>query len=225
MHQSIDKKNKIILYLIFLIILSTTNGKFSEREKDYSLVINKVDVKGLPTAHNLKILSELSNIFHQSVFTLKKEKINKIVSKHNIIEEYSVKKIYPSKLSVNIKPTKFLARVSDNNELVVGANGKLVITKNYDQTLPYFFGEFNSDQFMIFKKNIEESQFNFNDLKIIYFFPSKRWDILTIDNILIKLPNNNFLRSLNLANKLITHKEFKNNKIIDLRVAKHLIVK
>ena len=47
MHQSIDKKNKVVIYLIFLFILSTTSGKFTEKQKDYSLKINKINVEGL----------------------------------------------------------------------------------------------------------------------------------------------------------------------------------
>ena len=33
MHQLIDKKNKIIIYLLLLFILSTTSGKFIENQK------------------------------------------------------------------------------------------------------------------------------------------------------------------------------------------------
>ena len=44
MHQSIDKKNKVIIYLIFLFILSTTKGKILEQQKRYSLKINDIKV-------------------------------------------------------------------------------------------------------------------------------------------------------------------------------------
>ena len=33
MHQLIDKKNKIVLYLLILLILSTTSVKFTENQK------------------------------------------------------------------------------------------------------------------------------------------------------------------------------------------------
>ena len=74
-------------------------------------------------------------------------------------------------------------------------------------------------------KNIELAKFNFTEFKAVYFFPSNRWDILTIDNILIKLPENNVLKSLKKAQMIIASTQFKNKHIIDLRIKGHLIVK
>ena len=91
--------------------------------------------------------------------------------------------------------------------------------------MPYIFGEFNSRDFLIFKKNIDKSKFNFDELKTLYFFPLNRWDILTNDDVLIKLPQDNLLESLNLAHKIIGSDNFKDKTLIDLRVNKHLVVK
>ena len=57
------------------------------------------------------------------------------------------------------------------------------------------------------------------------FYPSKRWDITTVENILINLPQDNLLQSLNLAYKLMIDDSFKEIKIIDLRVKNHLVIK
>ena len=146
------------------------------------------------------------------------------MGRYNIIEEYKVNKIYPSTININIKPTKFVARLSNNDQLV-GENGKLIEDKENSETLPYIFGEFNSQYFLIFKKNIAQSKFTFEKFKTLYFFPSNRWDILTNDDILIKLPQNDFSESLNLAYKIINNNEFKNRRMIDLRIKNHLIIK
>ena len=106
MHQSIDKKNKVAIYIIFLLILSTNSGKFLEKQKRYSLKIYNIKVFGLTMAKNLEIQNDLSSIFYKNIFFLKKKEINKIINKHNIIEEYNIKKIYPSTLNIDIKPTK-----------------------------------------------------------------------------------------------------------------------
>ena len=183
MHQSIDKKNKVVIYLIFLFILSTTSGKFTEKQKDYSLKINKINVEGLSISENLMIQNELNSIFYQNILILGKDKINKIINKYNIIEEYNIKKIYPSKLDVKIKPTKLIAKVISDNQLILGANGKLISNKHEDKIFPHIFGEFNSESFLEFKKSVEISKFDFIEFKTMYFFPSNRWDILTVDNI------------------------------------------
>ena len=97
---------------------------------------------------NLKIKNELASISHQNIFVLEKKEISMIIKKYNIIEEYRVKKIYPSRLEVDIKPTKFIAKVTKvGNKLMVGANGKLISSELNDKMLPYIFGKFNNEIF------------------------------------------------------------------------------
>ena len=225
MHQSIGKRNKVIIYLIFLFILSTTSGKLLEEKKRYSLKIDNIKVFGLTIARNLEIQNDLKDFFYQNIFFLGKKEISKVINKHNIIEEYSIKKIYPSTLNIEIKPTKFVAKITNFNNLIVGSNGKLILNERSDKIFPYIFGQFDSKKFLEFKKNVKQSKFSFSDFKAVYFFPSNRWDIVTIDDILIKLPEKNMSKSLNTAHKIITSIQFKNKNIIDLRVNGHLVIK
>ena len=225
MHQSTDKKKKIIIYLLFLFILSTTSAKFINDQNTLSSSVSKINITGLSERKNLEILNNLNNFLYESIFVISKDEIKKILEKHNIIQEFSIKKIYPSTLNIEIKPTKFIARVFNNGQYLVGANGKLIEDKNNNELLPYIFGEFNSLDFLSFKQNIEKSIFSFSNLKTLYFFPSGRWDILTDSNILIKLPQNNIFNSLNLAYKITNSKDMKNINLIDLRINNHLITK
>ena len=224
MHQLIDKKNKIIIYLLFLLILSTTSKKFVENQNNYSIKINHINVVGLSNVDNLNITNELNNLLYENILLVAKNEIQKVISKYNVIEEYSIKKIYPSTINISIKPTKFVARLSNNDQLV-GANGKLIEDKENSEILPYIFGEFNSQNFLKFKKDIARSKFTFTKFKTLYFFPSNRWDILTHDDILIKLPQDNISKSLNLAYLIISSDDLKNKNLIDLRVNNHLIIK
>ena len=208
-----------------LLVLSTTRGKLLEKQKNYSLKIDNIKVFGLTIDKNLEIKNDLNSVFYQNIFFLGKEEIKKILNKHNIIEEYNIKKIYPSTLNIDIKATKFLAKITNVNNLKVGSNGKLISDEQSDEILPNIFGEFNSEKFLRFKSNIEQSKFNFDEFKTIYFFSSNRCDILTIDNILIKLPQNNVSESLNKAHKIIASNKFKDKSIIDLRVRGQVIIK
>ena len=225
MHQSKGKKNKIIIYLLFLFILSTTNAKFINYQNTLSSSVSKINITGLSERKNLEISNNLNNFLYESIFVISKDEIKKILEKHNIIQEFNIKKIYPSTLNIEIKPTKFIARVFNNGQYLVGANGKLIEDKNNNELLPYIFGEFNSLDFLSFKQNIEKSIFSFSNLKTLYFFPSGRWDILTDNDILIKLPHEHIVTSLNLSKKLIDNDNFKDNKFIDLRVKNHLVIK
>ena len=224
MHQLIDKKKRILIYFLLLFVLSTTSVKFSERQNIYSSKINQINIEGLSKVDNTKIHNALDNLFYKNILLVDKEEIQKVMSKYNIIEEYNIKKIYPSTIDINIKPTNFVARLSSSDQLV-GANGKLIDDKENKDVLPYIFGEFKSKDFLKFKKNITKSRFIFNKFKMLYFFPSNRWDILTYDDILIKLPQDNISKSLNLAYKVISSNDFQNKNLIDLRINNHLIIK
>ena len=225
MRQSTDKRNKVTIYIIFLLILSTISVKFSEQQKKHSLKIDKILVTGLSNIKNLEIQNNLSDILYQNILFLKKNEISRIIDKHNIVEEYNIKKIYPTTLNIKIKPAKFLAKLADGRKLIVGSNGKLISSVQSDTILPYIFGEFNSREFLKFKKSIKRSKFSFDEFRAVYFFPSNRWDILTIDNILIKLPQNNVYESLNTAYKIVSNSQFEDKNIIDLRIKGYLIIK
>jgi len=225
MHQSTSKKNKILIYLLFLFILSTTSAKFINDQNKLFSSLSKINITGLSERKNLEILNNFNNLLYKSIFVINKDEIKKILEKHNIIQEFSIKKIYPSTLNIEIKATKFIARVYNNGQYLVGANGKLIEDKDSNELLPYIFGEFNSQHFLTFKQNIEKSIFSFSNLKTLYIFPSGRWDILTNNDILINLPQEHIVASLNLSKKLIDNDNFKDNKFIDLRVRNHLVTK
>ena len=225
MHQSTGKKNRIIIYLIWLFILSTTSGKFAISQNNYSSIDSKINIEGLSNIENSEISNEISNLLFKNIFFIDKQEIQKILNKYNVIEEYNVKRIYPSTINVKIKPTKYLARISSDDQLLVGTNGKLIKDEVNSEILPYIFGEFNSKDFLIFQKKITESKFVITEFKTLYFFPSNRWDILTNNDILIKLPQNKISKSLNLAYKIINSNNLQNINFIDLRVNNHLIIK
>ena len=165
MHQSTGKKNRIVIYLVWLFILSTTSGKFAVSQNNYSSKDSKINIEGLSKIENSKISNEISNLFFKNIFFMNKKEINKIMNKYNIIEEYNAKRIYPSTINIKIKPTRYLARLSNNNQLLVGTNGKLIKDEENIEILPFIFGEFNSTDFVILKKNIEQSRFTFKELK------------------------------------------------------------
>ena len=126
MHQLIDKKKKILIYLIFLIILSTTTNKSFKIQNNYSVMINKINVSGLSNDNNLKITKKLNDLLFTNILFVNEEVIKETISEYNLVETYSVKKIYPKKIKIDIEPTKFVARISGNNQFLVGSNGKLI---------------------------------------------------------------------------------------------------
>ena len=224
MHQLIGKKKSLILYFFFLVALSTTTNKTLYKTENL-FQIDNINITGIPLDNIEGLNDELYKTIEKNIFFLKKEVLKNSISEFNIVEKYSVKKIYPRELNINIKPTKFIAKISNKDDVLVGSNGKLISNKDFKKKLPSIFGKFNSNKFLELKIHLERSGFNFDDLKSLIYFSSGRWDILTNDNVLIKLPNKKIYESLNLAKKILNDDNFKINKFIDLRISNQIIVK
>ena len=224
MHQLIGKKKSLILYFFFLVALSTTTNKTLYKTENL-FQIGNINITGIPLDDIEGLNDELYKTIEKNIFFLKKEVLKNSISEFNIVEKYSVKKIYPRELNINIKPTKFIAKISNKDNVLVGSNGKLISNKDFKKKLPSIFGKFNSNKFLELKIHLERSGFNFEDLKSLIYFSSGRWDILTNDNVLIKLPNKKIYESLHLAKKILNDDNFKINKFIDLRISNQIIVK
>lgn len=226
MLQSTGNKKKLLFYFLLFILLSTQISKNKNNNKSLG-IINQIEVSGLSEENNLKITKSLNSILFQNIFFINKHVLLKILEKNNLIESFSIKKFYPNILKVYIKRTNFLAVTNQNNKkFYIGSNGKLIPienVKNFNQKLPFVFSKDNYKNFVILKKIIDQSKFKFEEIESFYYFPSNRWDIKTKSGLLIKLPNKDFLESLNLAYLIKSNSEFKDNKIIDLRMSNYII--
>jgi len=226
MRQYIGKKKKILFLFFILLFLSSINSKLFVEKKDLFYNLQYIEVKGLEKSINLEIEKNLNFLINTNIFFIDKKVLEDQLNKYNFIETYNITKLYPSKIILELKKTNFLAQTIKNNEtFLIGSNSKFIHTQKFDnyEDLPIVFGKFSVKKFTSFKKTLNQSDFNYNEIKEIFFFPSGRIDIKNKDNILIKFPIENLQAALSIANKIINNNEFKNN-IIDLRVSKQLIL-
>ena len=221
--MQIRTNKKIILYLFVLLLLgSPINKNFFEIDIDK---FNKFEISSLSEFNDKDIINDLSNYKYQSLFLLKNEQIIEIIQKYKIIEDYEFYKHYPSKLIVNLKKTKFLAITKINGvNFYVGSNGNLIKTKDNIEDLPIIFGKINVLEFLKLKNLIDNSNFDFSDVKNLYFFKSKRWDIETKDGLLLKLPQKNLTESFQLFINIINDQYLDEINVIDLRQNNLLIL-
>ena len=116
MHQLIGKKQKIFFFIFILFFLSNIdNLNLIQDRKDF-ININQIEVKGLEKNLNLQIKKDLIFLKKLNIFFFNKEKIEKKLGEYNYIESYYVNKIFPSKIIVNLQPTKFLATTIKKNQ-------------------------------------------------------------------------------------------------------------
>ena len=221
MHQR--KSKKILLYFLLLIILGTFNNHLVTKIE--LLKLKNIEVLGLNEDTNKKIKNDLIFLKFQNLFFLRSSQIKKIIDTNNSVENYTVFKQFPSTLVIKIEETKILANLYKNgSNYFFGSNGKLIKTENKKKNKPFLFGDFTNKEFLKFKRIVDKSKLKYADIKNIYFFDSKRWDIELRNGLLIKLPEKELLESLNLSIELILSKNFKNIGIIDTRVSNQVIL-
>ena len=224
MHQQIDKKRKLYIYLFLLIFLTTINNLPLINSGYLKLKINQIKVSGLSDENNFKILKDFDELISQNIFFVNKYYFLSILEKNNLIHSFEIKKIYPNSIEVQIKKADLLAITNFNEKkFFIGSNGKLIDYDSSNTNLPYVFGKVKTVDFINFVKIIEQSKFNFKEISEMYFYPSGRWDIKNKHGTLFKLPKKNLIKSLNIAYRIIDNEKLKNSKIIDLRISNHIV--
>ena len=228
MHLQEGKKNKIFFFILLLVFFSSINNKLFLEKKHSMLKINEIKISGLTDDEKIKLTREFREIFLENIFLISQKNFTNILNKNNLIQSFSVKKKYPNSILINIKKANFLAIANINNKkYLVGSNGKLIdygSINNREKKLPFIFGKVDYLDFIYFKKIVDKSEFNYENITSLYHFPNNRWDIKTKNGILIKLPEKNFFNILNFANKIIYNNKFNSNKVIDLRITNHMII-
>ena len=104
------------------------------------------------------------------------------------------------------------------------ASTTLIFLKFLDKELPFIFGKPGIDEFIKFTNIIEQSNLSLNQVKNLYFFPSKRWDLELKNNVILKLSKDHTELSLNQAFELLKDNNFKDIKVVDVRIKNQIIL-
>ena len=221
MPQQISKK--IIIYLSFLLMLVTTNN-INLLTLDFFKISN-LNIVGLQYEEKEKFKESLNFLKNKNLKFLDKDEILKKIFLNKTVEDLSIFKNYPSDLKIIIKKTKFLATTKKANQnYYIGSNGKLILAENLENNLPFVFGDVDVANFLKLKNSILKTEFNYDQVKNLYYFKSKRWDIETKDGLIIKLPLNNVEKALKTLSKILISKKFVNIKVVDLRQKNQVIL-
>jgi cell division protein FtsQ len=221
MHQR--KSKKIVLYFFLLIIFASINNINLNKIKFKK--VNNISINGLNDVDHKLLLNDLKSLDLENLFLLNRDRIINLMDTNTLIENYIIYKKYPSTLKIKIKKTNFLAKVNlDNQEYLIGSNGKLTKSNYSNDYLPYIFGKPEIHEFLKFKKIIDDSKISYKKIKSFYYFKSKRWDIELKNNILIKLSEENTKKSLVDAFLFLKQNNIEKNMIIDARISNQIII-
>ena len=220
-------RSKIYFFFLLIIILLSVHNTNSKTFLDNYFKIKKISLTG-EIDQNLtsKISKSLDEIYNYNIFSLNSFEIVKILENLNIINDYKIKKEYPSTIKIEFRETKILAYFFKNNQKIyIGENSKIIIDARVENNnLPLVIGKFDVNKFLRLKKLLIDNGFIWEDFTEFYSFNSNRWDLVYKNKITIKLPIKDLNTSLNLLKKIINNQNTKNFKVIDLRLKDRVIL-
>ena len=221
MHQLIGKK--FFFYVFIFIFLGTINNQNLRLVNLFG--ITKININDSNGLDKKEFLYDLEKLKYSNIFNLQKDEITNSIFKNELVENFEIYKKYPSELIINIKSASFLANINVNGKYYyIGSNKKLIKSDFIDMKLPLIFGSPNIDDFFELREKIIVSNINFKDIKNLYFFPSKRWDIEFLNGKILRLPKDNITKILNNYDKLSKQDNFLKKNIFDMRIKDQLII-
>jgi len=215
--QQLKSKKILIYFFLLLIVGSINNINFNSLKLQN---INNIDIIGLDIKDKSILLTEIQNFDLNNIFLIAKMDLANVIESNSLVENYFVFKKYPSSLNIDIEKTQFLAKINKNGQIFfIGSNGKFIKNDSLNNQLPFIFGNPTVKEFFKIREIIDKSKISYSEIKNLYFYPSKRWDLELRDNTIIKLPIDDIDRALNLAIEFLD-----DNKLIDARIENQIIL-
>ena len=217
------KSKKILVYFFLLLVVGSINNiNFNDLKLQN---VNNINIVGLDIEDKLILLKEIKNLNLDNIFFISKSDLINEIESNYLVEKYFIFKRYPSSIDINIEKTIFLAKINKNGQVFyLGSNGKFIKNDFSNNRLPYIFGSPEVIEFFDIKEVIDKSKITYKEIKNLYFYPSRRWDLELRNNIIIKLPKDNTNLALNLALEFLYKEEFKDVKMIDARIENQIIL-
>jgi len=217
-------KKQLVIALLLLILLST----FIPQKLSF---INKFNIKKIEVENNSilkdqEIKNELAFLYNTNLIFLNTLNIQTTLKKQTFLKGFEIKKVYPNTLKIKIFEKKpILILIYKKKRFYISDNMELINYSDLEEykNLPVVFGD--KENFKIFYKNLKKINFPLDLIKNYYLFELNRWDLETYSNKLIKLPSENYSKSLKNFINLNKKKNFDKYKVFDYRIKNQLILK
>ena len=216
---------RLILTLILLILLTTYNLE-DKNNFNSEIKIKNIIVENNSILKEEDILKKLSFLYETNILAMNTNTIKKRLNEIDFIESFELKTIYPNTLKIKVFENEPIVILQNKKEKKFYAkNGKVIsfIENEEFSNLPLVFGD--QVNFKLFYENLKKVNFPINEIKTFYFFESNRWDLLTKKDQRIKLPIQNYNRSLKNFMELKVKANFEKFKIFDYRIQNQIILK
>ncbi len=222
------KQNKIFLWIIFFLFLTTYNYDFTNNSFAPIFKIENIEIEGLELSNENEIKKKFNKLKNKNIIFIDSENLKNIINNTQFIDSLTLKKIYPNTIKIYIQESKPIAFfIKDKKKYFLLENERVAIAdiSHEIKNLPLINGLNNEENFFNFYSNLKSMNFITESIKEFYYFKVNRWDILLKDGKLIKLPSENYEISINKFLSIYDNHNFKSFKVFDFRTGQQLILK
>ena len=224
------KLYKIILLLTILIFLTTYSPNeinFLEKDNNFFFKIQNIEITNNNKINKTDIKNKLNHIYNKNILFISNNDIANPLKTVDYLKKVEVKKKYPNTIVIKIYETKPVGVLFKNNTKYIIDTLSNLITFNdnlVDNNFPNIFGKEAEKDFINFFKQLKENKFPRNQVENYYYFQLDRWDVKMINNQIIKFPSKKRKEAIQQSVKLLKREDFKNYKVIDLRIHGKIVV-
>jgi len=214
------------LVIGFLLILLFSTYKPQNLYLSSKFVIKEIEIDNNIILKDKEIKKDLIFLYNTNLISLNTLSIKNVLKKNSFIDSFEIKKIYPNKIKIKIFEKKPIGIIKYNKiPLYIDENFELIEFINHKNfnNLPEIFGD--KGNFEVFYNNLKKMNFPLSLIKKYYLHESIRWDLETYNNKTIKLPSEDYVKSLKNFIDLKKKNDFDKYTIFDYRINNQLILK
>ena len=217
-------KRRILIAALLLTLFTTISSQIIINFSKFNLKEINIENNTLVEESDLKSL--LNPFYNKNLISINNNEIGTVLLKNSFIESFKIKKKYPNTLNIVIFEKKPIAiLLNKKKKYFISEKIELIEYRKISkfENLPYVLG--NKDEFKNFYYDLKKIKFPLDKIKKYTFYESKRWDLETKNNVIVKLPSKNYLKSLKNYLELSNKNNFQKYKIFDYRIDNQLILK
>ena len=218
-------KKRFLFALVLLLLLSTYNIQ-KKTNLNSKLNIEEIYLENNKFIDEKKLKNKLSFLYETNLFLLNEKDIKLKLEEIDIIDSFEVKKIFPNRIKIKVYENIPIAIIQNKVDRKFYTTNDKTITfielKEFSN-LPIVYGDHKS--FKEFYKVLRKINYPLNEIKKFYLFESKRWDLVTKENQIVKLPIKNYEKVLQNFINLKDQINFRKYKTFDYRINDQIILK
>ena len=224
------KVYRIILLLTTLIFLTTYSPNkinFFQEKNNFFFKIQNIEVINNNKIKKNDIINKLNHIYKKNILFISNNDITTPLETVSYLEKVEVKKKYPNTIIIKIYETKPVGILFKNNtKYIIDTLSNLITFNNNlkNGDFPSIFGMEAEKDFINFFKQLEINKFPRDKIRNYYYFPADRWDLELTNNQKIKFPSKKREAAIQQSVELLNREDFKNYKVIDLRIHGKIVV-